>query len=182
MEGNQAAERAADVGMDQMGADKKKRRKKSQHQHGSSSGDAGASSALSMLGGDDDDDDVSVESLTDWKEENRDDDDRLLDGEENLSGNAKEDLGEETDLTLSHVLRRSGEANMQSPEVMEQWLLLIYHLAGWSPLARQTLVNASVDVVVTKITVVQIQHVYLIALCEMCVALIRTEEEEHFEL
>ncbi|CAE7633970.1 unnamed protein product [Symbiodinium microadriaticum] len=190
LEGNAAAEKAVDFEAE---GDKKKKRKKLKqhtfhHDNSSAVSTVGASTgapsvAVSMLGGgDDDDDDVSVESLTDWKEENRDEDDRILDGEQTIGGTGKDEFGEDNVVTLSHVLHRSGETNMQSPEVMEQWLLLIHHLAGWSPLARQTLVNASVDIVVAKVSSVQLDHVYLIALCELCVSLIRTEEEEHFEL
>lgn len=175
LEGNQAAERG---NQEETIKKKKKRQQQSSATEGGTS--SGGASMLDAV--DKDDDDISVESLTDWKEEHRDEDDRLLDGEENLGGGVEGANDEMAELTLSNVLHRSGELNLQTFEVVEQWLLLIHHLAQESALGRQTLLNAYVDNVVSKVANMHATSVYLMALCEMCIALIRTEEEEHFEL
>jgi hypothetical protein len=176
LEGNQAAERGNEEEVT-----KKKKKKQSQSLAEDESTPSGGAS---MLHGDKDDDEVSVEDLEDWKERHRDEDDRLLDGEEDLGVDGRKEGGAEemAVLTLSYVLYRSGELNMQTGEVMEQWLLLIHHLAQESALGRQMLVNAYVDNVISKVANMQTTNVYLTALCEMCITLICTEEAEHFEL
>mmetsp|Transcript_21704 Transcript_21704/g.31586 ORF Transcript_21704/g.31586 Transcript_21704/m.31586 type:complete len:751 (+) Transcript_21704:108-2360(+) len=117
-----------------------------------------------------DDDGISVTSIDDWKECNRDADDKLID-------ESKEDI-DGKQLSLSEVLVLSGEQNMQSPEVMEQWLLLIHHLATRSAMSKQSLINFYVDRIVHKVLAIQISDTYVIALCEICLSLLKADEEE----
>jgi hypothetical protein len=77
------------------------------------------------------------------------------------------------ELTLSDLLKLVGERNMQSKETMEQWLLLIYHIANGTPLARQTLVNAYVDESLQKLHSIQVSDIYMIALCEMSLQILQ---------
>jgi hypothetical protein len=130
----------------------------------------------------DNDDDVSIDSITDWKEDNFDNDDQLIAGNEDQFMGVPHTLSKEDgltqEMTLCELLVHSGENNMQSDEVIEQWLLLIYQLGVGSPLSTQSLVNAYVDGSVQKVLSIQTNNVYLIALCELCLHLIRTHDSE----
>jgi hypothetical protein len=82
------------------------------------------------------------------------------------------------ELTLSDLLKLVGESNMQSKETMEQWLLLVYHIANGTPLARQTLVNSYVDESLQKLLSIQVNDYYMIALCEMSLQILQHHDAD----
>lgn len=104
-----------------------------------------------------DDDDISVEDFYMWKEKNLDEDDAFL-------NNWKDGASK----PISDLLYAIGNSNIQSLEVVEQWLLLVRHLCISSGLARVSLVEACVEDAIAKIITIQNTELYTIALCRIC--------------
>jgi len=71
-------------------------------------------------------------------------------------------------LNFFEVLKFSGEAHVQSPEVMEQFLLLVYQLASSSHISKVTMVDFEVDTTVRHYLDLA-NNTYLVALTELCV-------------
>lgn len=106
-----------------------------------------------------DDDDISVEDFFVWKENHLDEDDTFI-----------SDWKGEVCLPIATLLYRVGEHNIQSLEVIEQWLLLVRHLCLSSSLALMSLVEASLEVTIEKVLSIQNDDLYTVALGRICLA------------
>ena len=104
-----------------------------------------------------DDDDISIEDFYVWKEKNLDDDDTFID-----------DWKGEASLPISRLLFLVGEKNIQSLEVIEQWLLLIRHLCLSSPMALMSLAEANMESAIEKVLTIQNDDLYTVALGRIC--------------
>lgn len=71
-------------------------------------------------------------------------------------------------MTFVSLLTYVGEAHLQSPEVMEQLLLLVDHLTQKSQVCKFQLVDNGMPLVVHRVLSSQTDNVYMIALSEIC--------------
>lgn len=71
-------------------------------------------------------------------------------------------------MTFVSLLTHVGEAHLQSPEVMEQLLLLVDHLTQKSQVCKFLLVDNGMPLVVQRVLSSQTDNVYMIALSEIC--------------
>ena len=113
------------------------------------------------------DDDISVEDFLVWKEKNLDEDDAFLDDWKGRVG-----------VPIASLLCTIGEQNLQSLEVVEQWLLLIRHLSVTSSLALMSLAEAGVDHAIEKVLSIQNDDLYTVALARLCLAELEKLDQE----
>jgi pyruvate-formate lyase-activating enzyme len=106
----------------------------------------------------DDDDADSVTSVSDWKKDHAKEE----------AFQILEAINKTEQVYLSELLVICIENNLQSLEVVEQWLLLIRHLLVTSKLAYQALQAEGIMEWLKRIITLQSSNTYIIALTEIC--------------